>query len=73
MIGVVIFALWMLCAVGAAGFTFAYFQGEYPSIAQHMRRTNLGMAVVIGVIGGPIALFVTFCFSGFGEHGWRLK
>ncbi len=65
--------LWVACGIGAAGLSFAYFQGKYPTIAATNRRADLGNALMMGLVFGPIALFAEFFLSGFGEHGWRLR
>ena len=62
--------IWFACAVGFVGTVVAYFQGEFPNGKDY--RENLGFGVLFGFIGGPIALVVGACASGFWKHGWRL-
>ena len=64
---------WVACAVGTAGFWFAYFQGEWPNSAKYNRREDLGDAMLVGLVFGPIGLIVSFFGTGFAEHGWRLR
>lgn len=64
---------WLACTIYFAGTAFAYFQGEYASIASFTRRQDMGFAWGIGLLGGPISAAVGFFFSGFNQHGWRLR
>ncbi len=61
--------LWFVLGVSGAGFQNAYFQAKYP--ACHGRE-DLGHSLAMA-IGGPLNLFVSFLFSGFGEYGWSLN
>lgn len=65
--------LWLLCAVGAAGFWVAYMQASFPLSAGEQYREDLGSGLCTGLVGGPIALVVTFLLSGLGQYGWSLR
>lgn len=56
---------WLVCGFVAAGFDYAYFMGRFGGNP----RQRAGESLVL-VLGGPIALVVTFLLSGFGMHGW---
>jgi hypothetical protein len=62
---------WIVCGVLSAGIDVAYFQQKFPSLASY--RKDLGFALLMGLIFGPIALMVSFFTSGFCEHGWYLR
>ena len=62
---------WLVCGIGASGFTYAYFADEFPAVRNH--RADLGQALLIGLVTGPIGLVGTFFFTGFAMHGWRLR
>lgn len=64
---------WAAPGLLSAGFTYAYFQGEFPKQAHASRRQDLGAALLMGILCGPMALIVAYCLSGFGKHGWRLR
>ena len=61
---------WGLCAFFASGVFIRDFQGRWPRIAQERYRQHLGMAIFIGMLGGPISIFIALCVSGFCEFGW---
>lgn len=73
MMPLLIAAAWVACGIASAGFDFAYFQGKYPTIAKESRLEDLGQALLLGIITGPVALVVAFCLGGFGKYGWRLR
>ena len=62
---------WVFFGVLSVGWTFAYCQGKFPTIAEDNWREDLGFAVAFGFLG-PIAAFLAFVGGGFAEHGWRL-
>lgn len=69
---IAIIAGWLICAVLATGISFADLQGRFTTIAAAEKRRDLGLSVLLGLGGGPVALLVTFCHSGFCKFGWRL-
>lgn len=63
-------ALWLACGVIDAGFIFASFQRQYPSIRLDGFRGDQGIAVV-ALVAGPMGL-ISFCMVDFPvfRHGW---
>lgn len=70
---ILVIMLWEACGVIGAGFYFAYFQGKYQYLAAEDRHSDLGQALFMGILFGPIWLLSCFFCCGFGEYGWRLK
>jgi hypothetical protein len=65
------FAAWILCgAVSYAG-TFAYFQREYPGLAEEGYWSDFGVALLIGAAGGIGGLLVVVFKSEFFRHGFK--
>lgn len=62
---------WLTCGVGHAGFSFAFFQGEFPHIAREYRNRDWWWAIAY-IPFGPIALFATI-MTKQTKHGWRLR
>jgi purine-cytosine permease-like protein len=57
----------------AAGWTFADFQREFPSIADERARSDAGFSVVIGLLTAafwPLCLPVLCLITGLATHGW---
>jgi predicted exporter len=74
MILVIIAAVaWLACAVFAAGLFFADSQASFPQLAAKYRRKDLGWALGLSLLAGPVALVIAVFDTGFGEHGWRLR
>lgn len=63
---------YIACWIGSAGLTFAYFQSEFPYIADEMRTRDHYLSILLG-FGGPISLVTVFILSGCAKHGWRLR
>lgn len=70
MIGFVI--LWLCCGFFAACILYAHMQDSFPESAEDDRRTDSGMALLLGLLCGPTALLVAIFVSGFCEYGIRL-
>lgn len=62
---------WIVCGIFAAGGLFATMQGDFSS--DESTREDLGVALLIGLAFGPVALVLSIFLSGFYEHGWRLR
>jgi hypothetical protein len=62
---------WLACGAVAFGLTFAYFQGEYPTVAEKMRCEHYVTAAVFALLG-PAGLFVALLCGSFGKYGWRI-
>lgn len=60
--------IWLVCGLVAAGFICAYAQEEFKS----NRRDDVAKSLMLGLIGGPIALILSLFMTGFWRHGWRL-
>jgi hypothetical protein len=60
---------WLICSFFAWGLHFAYFQRNWPNLAEEQYARDLGIAISTGLIGGPIALVVELCLS----HGKGLR
>ena len=66
----------VLSWVCIAGWFFADVQGEYPYWAKKRARHDLGSSVALGFVfalSWPVGLPLTYCVTGFAQHGWRLK
>lgn len=65
-------AAWIVSGVIGAGFSYAYFQGQfnYPDLAAESRREDAGSSLFMGLIFGPMFLVAAFFLSGFGKYGW---
>lgn len=68
-----IIVLWLLCSILAYGGSFAYYQRNYPTLAKQSYRQEMGICMIMSLIGGPISLLVTTFTSGFFEHGFKVK
>jgi len=69
-----IIASWLLCSVIAYAGTFAYYQGfyvAYPEFNKDQEEINKGFCAIVGLLGGPIALLVSFFYTGGYKYGLR--
>lgn len=69
---VLVAVVWVACAVGGMGYSFADFQGRYPEHAYHNRGGNYAVSAWVGFAGGPMGLLIAYTMSNFGQHGWTL-
>jgi len=65
-----IVVMWIFCGILGAGFQNAYFQLKFELCEG---RRELGNALAMNVVIGPIGLFTSYLISGFGEYGWSLS
>ena len=70
-------ALWLGFGTLDAGFTFAFFQGHYPSLAAQDRRKDFYFALT-SIPFGPMALLSSVSMYSRNKkrvfsYGWRLK
>lgn len=73
MITLLIFlCIWLGCGVLTSGITYAYFQGEYFTLARSDERDDRHFAIVFGLCFGIVGLGFSFVASNFMEHGFRL-
>lgn len=63
--------LWLACGFYASGVYYAYFQRQWPTIADEERPEDTGGAVIF-VLLGPIGALISTFMSGFLKHGWLL-
>lgn len=66
-----ILAFWLGCGVVGYGVTFAYFQGNWPRIAQETRGDTRSLAFFIASFG-PIGLAAALIRCGL-QYGLRFK
>lgn len=71
----ILVSIWVVIALGAAylnyGILFAYFQRNWPTIAEQGYRQDAGTALLVSfctLIAPPMVL-VSYCMSGFCQHG----
>ena len=61
---------WIVCGILAYGFTFAYFQRQYP-ILSDANRIYDRMFAILFLIGGLFGLVIVVIRRGY-QHGWKL-
>lgn len=63
---------YLMCSVAAYGITFAYMQGNWPTLAESQRTLDRTFSAFIALFG-PIGFIVSFVLSDFAKHGmkWR--
>ncbi len=70
LIGVAI--VYAVCGRLAYKATFAYFQKEYPSLAESGRDSDRGIAWFMAILG-PLGLALAATQGGFFRHGFTTK
>ena len=58
------------------GLHFAYFQGEYPTLARECYREDVGYCLIIGFLSGISSIFglmIVLCTTEFAKYGFKLK
>lgn len=58
--------LWIVSGLIGGGFVFAYTQSTYKDDFD----IDLGVSLLLGIVGGPVLMVVGFFWTGFGKHGW---
>jgi hypothetical protein len=71
--GWIILFAWLLCGFISMGINIAYFQRKYKSISEGTYRSDVSMALGMGLLCGPIALVTAFFLTGMCEYGWSLN
>jgi hypothetical protein len=66
-----ILTIWVGLGLVSAGWLFAYFQDEWPTIAEETLIMDRFLALV-AILFGPIGLVSTGIVTKWGRHGWRL-
>lgn len=64
-------AVWIICAIPTYGLWVAYFQREWPDLAQDDWLTDRLIGAITSLIGGPIGLIIIPLYTGF-RRGWML-
>ncbi len=64
-----LFFVWFACGVFGFGFTFAYFQALFIEDAFAERFSDLGIAILVGLMG-PVGLFIVLIMGGY-RYGLR--
>lgn len=68
----IIFSIvWVVCGVLSYGAYFAFFQRNFPNLAEYRRRQDRIGAFVYGILG-PFGLFAIGTTSWF-KHGFKFK
>jgi hypothetical protein len=65
--------LWLLCAALTYGMEFADFEA---TCIHNTSRLNAGFILGLTIVTlpfAPIITFVSFCLTGFAEHGLRYR
>ncbi|KKN41484.1 hypothetical protein LCGC14_0722980 [marine sediment metagenome] len=65
-------SLYVLCGLLAYKATFAFFQKEYPGIAESQQDTDRRRAWCMAVCG-PVGLLVAFLCGDLFRHGFTTK
>lgn len=60
---------WLVCATIAASIALGHFQNKYHRTAKEAYRSDLSFAWFSGLLFGPVALVLSFFFSGFCQYG----
>lgn len=69
---VIVSVVWLLCGLASAGLMFAEFQAAGGMVAKQTWRHDLGGALCLGLVSGPVGVIPFFLLTGFAKHGWRL-
>jgi hypothetical protein len=64
----VIAAIWLSVGFVDAGFSYAYLQRQYPSLAEEGRTRDTVVSCLF-ILFGPPSLFCSAC-KGWLRHGW---
>jgi hypothetical protein len=71
-----IIIIWLICGFFTYGIFFAEFQGswgeEYKDLKNRNYREDMSMSVFLGLFG-PFGLLIAIFFSGFAQHGFKIK
>lgn len=66
----IICLLWITCGIIAAGWEFAYLQGEYPNIAEMQYEEDRQWALTTVIPFGIIGLIVAIHSASY-KYGWK--
>lgn len=63
--------MWLTCGICAYGLTFAYFQRQWPALAEEKYGSDFKFALLTGTLG-PFGLYVSLLDYGT-RHGFKWK
>jgi len=63
---------WLLCGILNYGLMFAYWQREFPSLAEDAYEEDR-MHSLVSSLAGPCALIACLYHTEFGKHGFKFK
>jgi hypothetical protein len=70
----VVWVVWVVCGLAAAGGLNADFQANYCEPYDiYNKNNNFGRSMFLGLLFGPAALFTTTFMTDFFKHGWTLS
>lgn len=70
---VIAICFWLACAAVTYGLTFAFFQREFPELAEKEYRKDVVELGLLALIGGPFGLMGALLFLTLrGFHGFKL-
>ena len=72
MIATIIIVGYIISAILTYGITFAHFQGEFPTLAEKNKKSDMGVACCFALLG-PIGLITSFLSSDFAQHGLKFR
>lgn len=67
----ILIILWLLVGLAGSGFYFAYFQDNFPSLAERDFKSDLIKSLIL-LPCGPISLVIVVMTTDFGKYGCRL-
>lgn len=65
-----IITMHLFCGFVAGGFSYAYFQGNWPALAERDRKKDFWLMGVGFIPLGLGGLIVAIFWSRFGKYGW---
>jgi hypothetical protein len=68
---IIIGVVWIIFALLTYSMSLAFFQNEYPMMAESRCRKEMGMSVLFAILS-PVSTVVVFLLAGFAEHGFQL-
>jgi hypothetical protein len=69
---IMIIALWLTCGLWASGRAFAFYQGNWPSLAKRSHSKDMARSYKWGMGGGPLSLLISLCDQR-GGYGVKFK
>ena len=70
-IEILIIGVWVACGIVSYGYNFAYYQREYPSLAEKEYKRDMMVCIFLSVFG-PINLLVMMDSDEY-RHGIKFK